>query len=122
MKTLKSLFISSFSLLFLFLTNVIAQTITVKCHIDDDKSFSFLIDKNKKEVLWLDENNQKLKITIFPIPEKGGNLLIMGGVNAKKEKHTFILDTRISVLNVVTNLGYKKAGKCGDKSIFEYKE
>ena len=47
--------------------------------------FSFLIDKNKKEVLWLNENNQKLKITIFPVPEKGENLLIMGETNSKKK-------------------------------------
>ena len=70
----------------------------------------------------MDENNQKLKITIFPVPEKGENLLIMGGINSKKEKHTFILDTRIAVLNIVINLGFNKSGKCGDKSIFEYKE
>ena len=46
----------------------------------------------------------------------------MGGINSKKEKHTFILETRIAVLNIVINLGFNKSGKCGDKSIFEYKE
>ena len=46
----------------------------------------------------------------------------MGGINSKKEKHTFILDTRIAVLNIVINLGFNKSEKCGDKSIFEYKE
>ena len=122
MKTFKLLLVSFFFLLFISLSNIIAETITVKCYMDEEKFYSFLIDKEKKEVLWLDQNNQKLIITIFPDIEKGGNLMIMGGIDSKKVKHTFILDVTKAIVNVVTNLGYNKAGKCGHKSIFETKD
>ena len=122
MKTFKLLLVSFFFLLFISLSNIIAETITVKCYIDEEKFYSFLIDKEKKEVLWLDQNNQKLIITIFPDIEKGANLMIMGGIDSKKVKHTFILDVTKAIVNVVTNLGYNEAGKCGNKSIFETKD
>ena len=48
--------------------------------------------------------------------------MIMGGIDSKKVKHTFILDVTKAIVNVVTNLGYNKAGKCGNKSIFETKD
>ena len=105
-----------------FLANTIAGTITVKCYVDEKKSFSFLINKEKKEILWLDQKNQKMVITVFPDIDKGGNLIIMGGTGSNNEKHTFILDTTKATVSVITNLGYNKAGKCGDKSIFEKKD
>ena len=122
MKTFKLLLVSFFFLLFISLSNLISETITVNCYIYEEKFYSFLIDKEKKEVLWLDQNNQKLIITIFPDIEKGGNLMIMGGIDSKKVKHTFILDVTKAIVNVVTNLGYNEAGKCGNKSIFETKD
>ena len=39
--------------------------------------------------------------------------------NNKNEKHTFVIDVVKSVVNVLTNLGYNKSGKCGNKSIIE---
>ena len=66
MKKFKILLVSSFLLLLIPFPNIIAKTITVKCYIDKEKSYSFLINKEKKEVLWLDQNNQKLIITVFP--------------------------------------------------------
>ena len=107
---------------FNFLTSAIGKTITVKCYVDEKKSFSFLINKETKEILWLDQKNQKMNITVFPDIDKGGNLIIMGGTGPNNEKHTFILDTTKAIVSVITNLGYNKAGKCGDKSIFEKKD
>lgn len=99
-----------------------AETVTVKCHVDENKSFSFIIDKEKKEVLWLDEDNQKMSITIFPDIDKGARTLIMGGTNKESEKFTFIIDLQKAMLNVISNLGYKSAGKCGNKSIYKFKD
>ena len=101
----------------LFIPNLNAETVTVKCYIDEDHSYSFLLDLNEKKVSWLDQNNQNMNISVFPDVNKGGSLLIMGGVDSKKEKHTFVIDVVKSVVNVITNLGYNKSGKCGDKSI-----
>ncbi len=101
----------------LFIPNLNAETVTVKCYIDEDHSYSFLLDLNEKKVSWLDQNNQNMNISVFPDVNKGGSLLIMGGVDSKKEKHTFVIDVVKSVVNVITNLGYNKSGKCGNKSI-----
>ena len=101
----------------LFIPNLNAETVTVKCYIDEDQSYSFLLDLNEKKVSWLDQNNQNMNISVFPNVSKGGSLLIMGGVDNKKEKHTFVIDVVKSVVNVITNLGYNKSGKCGNKSI-----
>ena len=113
------------SLLFfilIFLSNLTAKTITVKCYVDEDHSYSFLIDKELKKVTWLDQDNQNMVISIFPDIEKGGSLLIMGGINSKNEKHTFILDVIKASISVTTNLGFNKSGNCGNKSIFELKD
>ena len=87
-------------LLFVFLhtpSTIFAETVTVKCHIDENKSYSFMIDKEKKEIYWLDENNQKLILIIYPDTNKGASLLIMAGTSSEKEKHTFVLDVKIYV-------------------------
>ena len=112
-------------LLFVFLhtpSTIFAETVTVKCHIDENKSYSFMIDKEKKEIYWLDENNQKLILIIYPDTNKGASLLIMAGTSSEKEKHTFVLDVKKSMLSITTNLGFNKAAQCGNKSIFEFKE
>ena len=121
MKTFKLILVSSFFLLFISLSKIIAETITVKCYMDEEKFYSFLINKEKKEVLWLDQNNQKLIVSIFPVVEKGGNLMIMGGTDPNNVKYTFMLDVTKAIINVITNLGDSKVGKCGNKSIFERK-
>jgi len=109
-------------LIIIFSSNVSANTVTIKCYIDEDHSYSFLLDNDKKIVTWLDQNNQSMNITIFPNVDKGGKLLIMGGVTAKNEKHTFVIDVVKAIMSVVTNLGFNKTGKCGDKSIIEPKD
>ena len=109
-------------LIIIFSSNVDANTVTIKCYIDEDHSYSFLLDNDKKIVTWLDQNNQNMNITIFPNVDKGGKILIMGGVTAKNEKHTFVIDVVKSIMSVVTNLGFNKTGKCGDKSIIEPKD
>ena len=109
-------------LIIIFSSNVNANTVTIKCYIDEDHSYSFLLDNDKKIVTWLDQNNQSMNITIFPNVDKGGKLLIMGGVTAKNEKYTFIIDVVKATMNVATNLGFNKTGKCGDKSIIEPKD
>ena len=76
----------------LFIPNLNAQTVTVKCYIDEDRSYSFLLDLKEKKVTWLDQNNQNMNISIFPNVDKGGYLLIMGGVGPENEKHTFIIN------------------------------
>ena len=106
----------------IFSSNVNANTVTIKCYIDESHSYSFLLDNDKKTVTWLDQNNQSMNITIFPNVDKGGKLLIMGGVTAKNEKHTFVIDVVKAIMSVVTNLGFNKTGKCGDKSIIEPKD
>ena len=114
--------INLFLLFIIFIPNLNAETVTVKCYIDEDHSYSFLLDIEKKKVNWLDRNNQDMKITIFPNVDKGGYLLIMGGIGLKNEKHTFIIDVVKSVINVTTNLGFSKSGKCGNKSIITPKD
>ena len=109
-------------LIIIFSSNVNANTVTIKCYIDEDHFYSFLLDIDKKNVTWLDQNNQSMNITIFPNVDKGGKLLIMGGVTSKNEKYTFIIDVVKATMNVVTNLGFNKTGKCGDKSIIEPKD
>jgi len=109
-------------LIIIFSSNVNANTVTIKCYIDESHSYSFLLDNDKKTVTWLDQNNQSMNITIFPNVDKGGKLLIMGGVTAKNEKHTFVIDVVKAIMSVVTNLGFNKTGKCGDKSIIEPKD
>ena len=99
--------------------NLNADTIAVKCYVDEDKSYSFILDQNEKSVSWVEENNKNLSVIVFPDVNKGGYLLIMGGANSKNEKFTFIIDVVKSVVNVITNLGYNKSGKCGNKSIIE---
>ena len=106
-------------LFIIFAPSLNAETVTVKCYIDEEHSYSFLLDTEKKTVNWLDQNNQNMIISIFPNVDKGGYLLIMGGVGPNNEKHTFIIDVVKSVLNVTTNLGFNKSGKCGNKSIIE---
>ena len=109
-------------LIIIFSSNVNANTVTIKCYIDENNSYSFLLDNDKKIVTWLDQNNQSMNITIFPNVDKGGKLLIMGGVTAKNEKHTFVIDVVKAIMSVVTNLGFNKTGKCGNKSIIEPKD
>jgi len=115
-------FIKLILLFFIFTMNLNAKTITFKCYIDEEHSYSFLLDKVKKSVIWLDQNNQEMIITIFPDVNKGGNLLIIGGTGKRNEKHTFIINVIKAHVNVTTNLGYNKAGKCGNKSIIEPKD
>ena len=109
-------------LIAIFSSNVNANTVTIKCYINEDHSYSFLLNNDKKIVTWLDQNNQSMNITIFPNVDKGGKLLIMGGVTAKNEKYTFIIDVVKATMNVATNLGFNKRGKCGDNSIIEPKD
>ena len=106
-------------LFIIFIPNLNAETVTVKCYIEEDRSYSFLLNIKEKKVNWLDQNNQNMIISVFPNVDKGGYLLIMGGVGTNNEKHTFIIDVVKSVLNVTTNLGFNKSGKCGNKSIIE---
>ena len=106
-------------LFIIFTTNLYAKTVTVKCYIDEEHSYSFLLNIEEKKVNWLDQNNQDMKITIFPEVNKGGYLLIMGGIGPGNEKHTFIINVVKSVVSVTTNLGFSKSGKCGNKSIIE---
>ena len=109
-------------LFLIFIQNLNAKTVTVKCYIDEEHSYSFLLDIEEKKVNWLDQNNQDMKITIFPNVDKGGYLLIMGGIGLENEKHTFVIDVVKSVINVTTNLGFSKSGKCGNKSIITPKD
>ena len=111
--------IKLFVLFIIFIPNLNAKTVTVKCYIDENRSYSFLLDTDEKKVNWLDQNNQDMIISIFPDVDKGGYLLIMGGAGPENEKHTFIIDVVKSVINVTTNLGFNKVGKCGNKSIIE---
>ena len=104
-------------LFIIFIPNANAETVTVKCYIDEDHSYSFLLNINEKKVNWLDQNNQELVVSIFPNVDKGGYLLIMGGVGTNNEKHTFVINVVKSIVSVTTNLGYNKSGKCGNKSI-----
>ena len=106
----------------IYITNLTAETVTVKCYIDEDHSYSFLFNLSEKTVNWLDQNNQNMIVSIFPNVDKGGNLLIMGGVGPKNEKHTFIVDVVKSIVTISTNLGFSKSGKCGNKSIIERKD
>ena len=109
-------------LIVIFSSNVNANTITIKCYIDEDHSYMFVLNNEKKIVTWLDQNNQSMNVTIFPNVDKGGKLLIMGGVTAENEKYTFIIDVVKATMNVTTNLGFNTTGKCGNKSIIEPKD
>lgn len=107
----------------LFTLNLNAENITVKCYVDENTSFSFLINTINQEVLWLNENNQKLKIIAFPDPKNNkSRTLIAVGTNVKKENYIFIIDTVKAVFSVTTNKGYNKGGTCGNKSIFNYQD
>ena len=106
-------------LFIIFIPNLKAETVTVKCYIGEDLSYSFLLDIKEKKANWLDQNNQDMVVSVFPNVDKGGYLLIMGGVGPENEKHTFIIDVVKSTINVTTNLGFNKVGKCGNKSIIE---
>ena len=104
-------------LFIIFIPNLKAETITVKCYIGEDLSYSFLLDIKEKKANWLDQNNQDMIVSVFPNVDKGGYLLIMGGIGSNNEKHTFIIDVVKSVVSVTTNLGLSKSGKCGNRSI-----
>ena len=78
-------------LIIIFSSNLNANTVTIKCYIDEDHSYSFLLDNDKKTVTWLDQNNQSMNVTIFPNVDKGGKLLIMGGCRMRKMKNTLSL-------------------------------
>ena len=104
-------------LFIIFIPNLKAETITVKCYIGEDHSYSFLLDIKEKKANWLDQNNQDMIVSVFPNVDKGGYLLIMGGIGSNNEKHTFIIDVVKSVVSVTTNLGLSKSGKCGNRSI-----
>ena len=106
-------------LFIIFIPNLKAETVTVKCYIGEDLSYSFLLNIKEKKATWLDQNNQDMLVSVFPNVDKGGYLLIMGGTGAKNEKHTFIIDVVKSVISVTTNLGFSKSGKCGNNSIIE---
>ena len=113
-------FLFKLFILFLFFTSSLkAENITVKCYLEDEKSYTFLINTDKKTVEWLDQDNQNMKVSIFPDVDKGARLLIMGGIGSNNEKHTFVIDVVKSVLSVNTNLGFNAGGKCGNKSIIE---
>tara|TARA_B100000315_G_C14464299_1_gene535225 strand:+ start:182 stop:550 length:369 start_codon:yes stop_codon:yes gene_type:complete len=109
-------------LFIIFAPSLNAETVTVKCYIDEEHSYSFLLDTEKKTVNWLDQNNQNMIISVFPNVDKGGYLLIMGGNGANNEKHTFIINVVKSIMSVTTNLGFSNSGKCGNKSIIEAKD
>ena len=104
-------------LFIIFIPNLNAETVTVKCYIGEDLSYSFLLDIKEKKAKWLDQNNQDMVVSVFPNVNKGGYLLIMGGIGSNNEKHTFIIDVVKSVVSVTTNLGLSKSGKCGNRSI-----
>ena len=104
-------------LFIIFIPNLKAETVTVKCYIAEDLSYSFLLDIKEKKANWLDQNNQDMVVSVFPNVDKGGYLLIMGGIGSNNEKHTFIIDVVKSVVSVTTNLGLSKSGKCGNRSI-----
>ena len=104
-------------LFIIFIPNLKAETVTVKCYIGEDLSYSFLLNIKEKKATWLDQNNQDMLVSVFPNVNKGGYLLIMGGVGSNNEKHTFIIDVVKSVVSVTTNLGLSKSGKCGNRSI-----
>ena len=104
-------------LFIIFIPNLKAETVTVKCYIGEDLSYSFLLNIKEKKATWLDQNNQDMVVSVFPNVNKGGYLLIMGGIKSNNEKHTFIIDVVKSVVSVTTNLGFTKSGKCGNKSI-----
>ena len=104
-------------LFIIFIPNLKAETITVKCYIGEDLLYSFLLDIKEKKANWLDQNNQDMVVSVFPNVDKGGYLLIMGGIGSNNEKHTFIIDVVKSVVSVTTNLGLSKSGKCGNRSI-----
>ena len=104
-------------LFIIFIPNLKAETITVKCYIGEDLSYSFLLDIKEKKANWLDQNNQDMVVSVFPNVDKGGYLLILGGIGSNNEKHTFIIDVVKSVVSVTTNLGLSKSGKCGNRSI-----
>ena len=106
-------------LFIIFIPKLNAETITIKCYIEEERSYSFLLNIKEKKVNWLDQNNQNMIISVFPNVGKGGYLLIMGGIGSNNEKHTFIIDVVKSVVNVTTNLGFNKSGTCGNKSIIE---
>ena len=106
-------------LFIVFIPNLKAETITVKCYVGEERSYSFLLNTKEKKVNWLDQNNQDMIITVFPNVEKGGYLLLMGGIGPNNEKHTFIINVVKSVVTVTTNLGFNQSGKCGNKSIIE---
>jgi len=110
------------SCFFLLLTlNTNAENLTIKCYIDENKSFSFLINTTNKEILWLDENNQKLKIIVFPdLKNIKSRTIIAARSSEKKENHVFVIDTVKAVFSVTTNTGYNKGGSCGNKAIFNY--
>ena len=104
-------------LFIIFIPNLKAETVTVKCYIGEDLSYSFLLNIKEKKATWLDQDNQDMVVSVFPNVNKGGYLLIMGGIKSNNEKHTFIIDVVKSVVSVTTNLGFTKSGKCGNKSI-----
>ena len=104
-------------LFIIFIPNLKAETVTVKCYIGEDLSYSFLLNIKEKKANWLDQNNQDMIVSVFPNVDKGGYLLIMGGIGSNNEKHTFIIDVVKSVVSVTTNLGLSKSGKCGNRSI-----
>ena len=104
-------------LFIIFIPNLKAETVTVKCYIGEDLSYSFLLNIKEKKATWLDQNNQDMIVSVFPNVDKGGYLLIMGGIGSNNEKHTFIIDVVKSVVSVTTNLGLSKSGKCGNRSI-----
>ena len=114
--------ITSSSFFVLLINTSKANSIAIKCYIDEEQSYSFLLNKNDKTVSWLDQDNQKMAVTIFPDVDKGGKLLIMGGIGKNNEKHTFIIDVVKALMSVTTNLGFNKTGKCGNKSIIEQKD
>ena len=99
--------------------NLNADTIAVKCYVDEDKSYSFILDQNEKSVSWVEENNKNLSVIVFPDVNKGGYLLIMGGANSKNEKFTFIIDVVKSTFSATTNLGNSDKGNSGNKAIIE---
>ena len=60
-------------LIILSSTSVKANTVTIKCYIDEEHTYSFLLNKTDKTVVWLDQDNKNMNITILVINLKNPN-------------------------------------------------
>ena len=95
------------------ITSLNAETVAVKCHIDEEHSYSFLFNFNDKKATWLDQNNQDMIITIFPDVEKGGKLL-----KNRLEKNEYSLDPLYEMRIGMKRLVVKDSQQSIVKNIF----